>query len=512
MRDVPRNLDDKRDMESWLRSLRERVMRVFKHSELDDVEGADKDSTDTTKDKHISNYDLKKIEDHMDDDSKHIGSTLSGSANYISDIGAGSTKIAIATPTPSTRVIDVAPQNIDHAELKADSIGVNSHSQIDSHLSSNHVNQFNGRTGTVTPATNDYTWAQINKATSDLADITTKSHTSLSDIGSSTHVQIDDHIANTATHFTEASINHTNIQNVGTNTHATIDTFISSKGAANGLASLDASSKLVQAANDDTSIQKVSIWKDAGIVGSRKSLNIQAGSNVTWTIADDAANNRVNLRVDSSPGISAEDFEGVWGNASATSSTSVFTLVAKAIKLRSPSNDTVVRNSPANITCNVGTAGPAANSRDQSAAFPANSWIFFYWIWNGSTLASIASLDEFQPTLPTGYTHSCLCSAVRFNASSQLEFVRTRGGRVYYDVPKTALAAGTSTVEAQINLSSYIPPNTICGEWFASCEGKLGTGAGGGGGGDAAIRYLTGANYVTMRVRVSVASDNNLVE
>ena len=43
-----------------------------------------------------------------------------------------------------------------------------------------------------------------------------------------------------------AQINHTGLSNVGTNTHAKIDTFISSKAAANGLASLSASSLVVQ--------------------------------------------------------------------------------------------------------------------------------------------------------------------------------------------------------------------------------------------------------------------------
>jgi hypothetical protein len=37
-----------------------------------------------------------------------------------------------------------------------------------------------GRTGAVVAATNDYSWAQINKATSSLADITTRSASDLS--------------------------------------------------------------------------------------------------------------------------------------------------------------------------------------------------------------------------------------------------------------------------------------------------------------------------------------------
>ena len=53
-----------------------------------------------------------------------------------------------------------------------------------------------GRTGDVIAVPDDYTWNQIDKTVSDIADITDKSHTDLDDIGTNTHAQVDTHIAN----------------------------------------------------------------------------------------------------------------------------------------------------------------------------------------------------------------------------------------------------------------------------------------------------------------------------
>ncbi len=101
-----------------------------------------------------------------------------------------------------------------------------------------------GRTGAITSLVNDYTWGEIDKSTSNISDITTKSHTVLSDIGTTAHTVIDGHISDDAIKtflnvkavtvggdvtgtVDSIQIDHVNIANIGTNTHATIDSHIS---------------------------------------------------------------------------------------------------------------------------------------------------------------------------------------------------------------------------------------------------------------------------------------------
>jgi hypothetical protein len=56
------------------------------------------------------------------------------------------------------------------------------------------VASFEGRVGAVSAATNDYTWAQIDKTISDIADLASRSHTDLTQIGTKTHAQLDSQV------------------------------------------------------------------------------------------------------------------------------------------------------------------------------------------------------------------------------------------------------------------------------------------------------------------------------
>lgn len=86
---------------------------------------------------------------------------------------------------------------------------------VDSGLNGAVISIF-GRTGTVTAQSNDYTWAQINKATSSIADITTKNHTDLAAGNGSDHADVatnTTHRGLTVTHgATGAVVGTTNIQ------------------------------------------------------------------------------------------------------------------------------------------------------------------------------------------------------------------------------------------------------------------------------------------------------------
>jgi len=120
----------------------------------------------------------------------------------------------------SVTKVQVGLSNVANTLHKLDAIGaptVNDDSSSGYSVSSLWVNLSNDRVYICTDATSTAAvWRCL-----DITD-----HVDLDNVGSNTHAQIDSHISDASTHFTEASIDHNNIQNKGTNTHTQIDTHI----------------------------------------------------------------------------------------------------------------------------------------------------------------------------------------------------------------------------------------------------------------------------------------------
>jgi hypothetical protein len=153
------------------------------------------------------------------------------------------------------------------------------------------------------------------------------------------------------------------------------------------------------------------------------------------------------------------------GKVNATTPLTKYDLTsADYIVLTDSGNMPVVRSNVGLITNDLGLAGSTANGRDQAAVFPASSWVYIYYIWNGITLATVSSLasPSTGPVLPTGYTNWCLATAVRWNASSNIIPVFTYGNTLFYDIAFGGLArvlsGGASTTMVAVSLAGLVPP------------------------------------------------------
>lgn len=172
-----------------------------------------------------------------------------------------------------------------------------------------------------------------------------------------------------------------------------------------------------------------------------------------------------------------------------------YDIAADLVGLRDPSTGAIVASASFSGTCNLLTAGPAANGRDQAGAFSASSWVHFYVIWNGSGGPAIATLASATapptgPTLPNGYAYWAYVGAVRFDSGSALLRTTMRGQRAYYAGQQVVLSNGHTTTETAVSVAALVPPNA--GSWMA--EARLHTHNAGD---SIALRYLSGFDFYT---------------
>lgn len=171
----------------------------------------------------------------------------------------------------------------------------------------------------------------------------------------------------------------------------------------------------------------------------------------------------------------------------------IYDFSADQVALRSPADNSItVRTTTGTLSCNTAAAGPVANGRDQAAAFPTNVWLHFYFIWNGTTLATVASLTAppTGPAFPTGYTAWAYAGFVRYGDAPGLLNTHWRGATMFYDVATKVVHNGASITEQTISVASAVAPNaTTMTLWVEGRDAAAGIPS-------LFIRSVSGSNFI----------------
>jgi hypothetical protein len=117
------------------------------------------------------------------------------------------------------------------------------------------------------------------------------------------------------------------------------------------------------------------------------------------------------------------------------------------------------------ISLTVNCAITGANGLD-TGTLAAGTWYYFYVIYNGTTVAGLASVSSTSPTMPGGYTYRKMVGAIKTDGSSHFYRVRQYGSRCWYGVRQTDLTGGVAESYTAVTLN-YIPP--ICTQALLVC-------------------------------------------
>ncbi len=244
---------------------------------------------------------------------------------------------------------------------------------------------------------------------------------------------------------------------------------------------------VVTVANGASTVVNANISLYTGYSATRKTYpNIQdeiatlvAAAGLTL---DPNAANQVLLAVRKLIGGTARVKGLLGGNNSGTPNTQ-FDFLAAAVDLRDPATGAIYSvQSPASKTCNILTAGPAANGRDQAGAFTASSWVHFYYIYNPTTGAidTIASASASAPAaLPAGYIAWAYIGALYLSAGSVLAQGSFRGTWFQYTTAPAALTSGGATSLTPVSVAAMVPPNALQFEIYSSNLALTSNGSGG---------------------------------
>lgn len=196
--------------------------------------------------------------------------------------------------------------------------------------------------------------------------------------------------------------------------------------------------------------------------GTRGKIQFLDGSEGTaghvWTSSDTSGNGAWAAASGTQLGTFANN--GLVGRNNIATPNTQFDVSATSVTLKNSSNEIVTRFSTGTITNDISVSGPTANGRD-SATAPTNQWRHLYWIWNGTTLATVNSIvaPPTGPTLPSGYTHWSYIGAVYYSSAYYPTVIQ--GAYGYIDDISFGMGVLTATSPTNASLANFVPPNAI---------------------------------------------------
>lgn len=106
----------------------------------------------------------------------------------------------------------------------------------------------------------------------------------------------------------------------------------------------------------------------------------------------------------------------------------------------------------------INCAGTGANGLDAGAL--GNSTFYYLWIiYNGTTVAGLASLSSTAPTMPGGYTYKALVGVVRTDGAAHFIKSYQAGREIFFEEQNVFTAQSPAVINTYqiVSLASYIP-------------------------------------------------------
>ena len=127
---------------------------------------------------------------------------------------------------------------------------------------------------------------------------------------------------------------------------------------------------------------------------------------------------------------------------------------------------TVVPSATMGIDCT--TSGLAAGNDLDAGNLVANTWYYIWAIYNGTTIADLASTSRTAPTMPGNYTnaHTRIIGVAKTDANAHFIAFVQQGNHFVYDGVQWSVATGTAAQNWTVqNCSAYIPPISTRGSF-----------------------------------------------